>query len=198
MLKIGLTGGIGCGKSTVADLFAKLGAPIIDADIIARQLVEIGQPALVELTELFGKSILNDNSSLNRAALREIVFQITNRKKQLEAVLHPLIYTQIETEIASLNYAYCIICLPLLIETQKTGFVDRVLVIDCLTEQQIARVRERDDLALQQIESIIATQASRETKLAIADDIIDNSKLPSQLITQVKNLHLLYFSLSSD
>lgn len=196
MLKVGLTGGIGCGKSTVSELFSDLGVPIIDADIIAHQLVEKGQPALTQLVQNFGEIILNEKGDLDRGYLRTLIFKHADKKQHLESLLHPLIYAQINTQIIQLNSPYCIICIPLLIETQKTANVDRVLVIDCMQQQQISRVIQRDALEKNQIEAIIATQASRKERLGFADDIIDNSKTPSQLAEQIKKLHNLYLSIS--
>lgn len=197
MLKIGLTGGIGSGKSTAAQLFASFDIPVIDADLIAYQISQPGQPALVSIAQSFGDEIMNADSSLNRAKLRSLVFSEPDKKQQLEAILHPLIYSEIEAQIAQLETKYCIVCIPLLIETQKTSRVDRVLVVDCSVEQQIARVKSRSQLTEAQIQAIIATQASRAQRLAIANDIIDNSKSSSNLAEQVKKLHNLYLLLSS-
>jgi dephospho-CoA kinase len=197
MLKIGLTGGIGSGKSTVAHYFAKFNIPIIDADLISHQLVQPGQPALKSIAEHFGSEILNPDGSLHRDKLRALIFSDAHKKKHLENLLHPLIYAEIAAQIAQLTAAYCLICIPLLIETQKTDEVDRILVIDCPVEMQVERVKNRSQLAETEIYRIIATQASREQRLAVADDIIDNSISTAHLAEQVKNLHNLYFLLSS-
>ncbi len=192
MLKIGLTGGIGSGKSTVSKLFEKLGVPVIDADVIARQIVEPGQPALNQLVQTFGNQFLTADGTLDRAKLRQLVFSDPAQKQRLEELLHPLVYRKIEEEIELLTSAYCIICVPLLLETGMTGLVDRVLVVDCALEIQIERVKQRDRLTTEQIKSIIASQVSREERLARADDVIDNSKPATQLAEQVKKLHNLY------
>jgi dephospho-CoA kinase len=197
MLKVGLTGGIGSGKSTVAQLFKAEGMPIIDADLIARQLVAIGQPALEEIIQTFGTAILHQDGSLNRNQLKNIIFSDPEKKQQLEAILHPRIYAQIEQQLVVLNAPYCIICIPLLTETKKQALVDRVLLIDCPLEQQIKRVGNRDQLTESQIHAIINTQASKTQQLAIANDVIDNSKTLAQLAEQVKNLHNSYLLLSS-
>ncbi|WP_305909198.1 dephospho-CoA kinase [Methylomarinum sp. Ch1-1] len=196
MLRIGLTGGIGCGKSTVSKLFQQLGAPVIDADVIAHSLVTTGQPALRQLENAFGSEIINADGSLDRAALRERVFAEPAEKKKLENILHPLIYAQIEAEIRQLRAPYCIVSIPLLLETNMTTRIDRVLVIDCPVETQIARVKQRDGLSTELINRIIASQVSRDTRLSRADDIIDNSKTPRQLAEQVKKLHNLYLKWS--
>jgi len=196
MLKIGLTGGIGSGKTTIARLFAELAIPVIDADEIAHQLVEKGQPALTEITQRFGPDIRNADGTLNRAYLGDLVFSDNKKKQQLEAILHPLVYQSIESEVAKLNSPYCIICIPLLIETNMTASVDRILAVDCPVEIQMERVRTRDGLALKKIEAIIASQVSRTARIAIADDLIDNSKTESGLAEQVKKLHNLYLHLA--
>jgi dephospho-CoA kinase len=196
MLKIGLTGGIGCGKSTIAEIFhINHNIPIIDADIISRQLVEPGQPALIPIQQTFGQSILNPDDSLNREQLRDIIFSNSEKKNQLEAILHPLIYQQMQSEFDKQNAPYCLLCIPLLIETEMTSFVDRILVVDCPVETQIERVQQRDKLSNTRISSIIATQVSRKNRLCYADDIIDNSNSTTLLAEQVKKLHNQYISL---
>ncbi|MBF6647217.1 dephospho-CoA kinase [Methylobacter sp. BlB1] len=197
MLKIGLTGGIGCGKTTVARLFAELGSPVIDADQIAHQLVAKGQPALAQIALQFGADILTPDGSLNRARLREAVFSDPARKQNLEAILHPLVYQSIQAELERLDASYCIIAIPLLFETNMAHFVDRVLVVDCPVEIQIARVRKRDQLTLDRIQSIIDSQVSRDFRKSHADDLIDNSESDYRLAEQVKKLHNLYLSLSA-
>jgi dephospho-CoA kinase len=196
MLKVGLTGGIGCGKSTVAKIFASNNVPILDADTIAHQLVETGQPALTQIQQAFGAHILNPDGSLNRAALRELIFSNSNQKQQLEAILHPLIYATLQAELEQLNVPYCIISIPLLFETNMTHFVDRILVIDCPVETQIERVINRDQLTQARIQSIIDCQVSRSFRKTKADDLINNSGTDYRLAEQVKKLHNLYLSLS--
>ncbi|MEQ1530221.1 MAG: dephospho-CoA kinase [Methylococcales bacterium] len=196
MLKIGLTGGIGCGKSTVAQFFADFHIPVLDADLIAHQLVAVGQPALLEIAQTFGGVILNSDGSLNRSLLKERVFSDLQQKQKLEAILHPLIYQAILAQIAQLSAPYCIICIPLLFETQMSHLVDRILVVDCPLSKQIERVQSRDQLSLARIESILATQVSREFRIAHADDLIDNSHADSALAEQVKKLHNFYLSVS--
>jgi dephospho-CoA kinase len=197
MLKIGLTGGIGCGKTTVARLFAELGSPVIDADQIAHELVAKGQPALKQIDQQFDAGILNPDGSLNRSRLREIIFSDPAQKQKLESILHPLVYQSIQAELERLNAPYCIIAIPLLFETNMTHFVDRVLVVDCPVETQIARVRKRDQLSLERIRSIIDSQVSRDVRKSHADDLIDNSESDYRLAEQVKKLHNLYLSLSA-
>jgi len=197
MLKVGLTGGIGCGKSTVAKIFADLNVPVLDADHVAHRLVEKGQPALDQIQQAFGTAILNPDGSLNRKNLRELVFSDIEQKQKLESILHPLIYQTLQTELEQLNTPYCIISIPLLFETAMMHFVDRILVIDCPIETQIERVKMRDHLTVERIQSIIDNQVSRVFRKAKADDLIDNSTTDYRLAEQVKKLHNLYLSLSA-
>ncbi|QWF71718.1 dephospho-CoA kinase [Methylomonas paludis] len=197
MLKIGLTGGIGSGKSTVCRLFAEQGITIIDADLLARQLVEPGQPALTVLAAEFGPQILQSNGSLDRAALRDLVFTNAERKRQLESILHPLIYAKITTQLAVAQGLYCIAAVPLLLETWQPGLVDRVLVVDCSPSQQIERVMQRDQLSRMQALAIMDGQMSRLQRLASADDVLDNSTTVTQLAEQIKRLHNSYILLAS-
>jgi dephospho-CoA kinase len=196
MLRVGLTGGIGCGKSTVAKIFAGKNISILDADVIAHQLVETGQPALAQIQQTFGTHILNPNGSLNRAALRERIFSDLKQKQQLEAILHPLVYATLQANLEQLSSPYCIISIPLLFETNMTHFVDRILVIDCPVETQIERVINRDKLTQARIQSIIDSQVSRAFRKANADDLINNTGTDYRLAEQVKKLHNLYLSLS--
>jgi len=196
MLKIGLTGGIGSGKSTVAKYFSDLDTSIIDADIIAQQLVEPGKPALKSIVNHFGEKILLPSGVLDRNQLRETIFTDPKQKKNLEAILHPLVYSEIESQIEQLSSPYCIISIPLLIETGMEHFVDRILVIDCPVEVQFNRVKKRDLLSDARINSIIGSQATREQRLLAANDIIDNSNNTQALAEQVKKLHNLYISLA--
>lgn len=193
MLKVGLTGGIGAGKTTVAKLFAGLGAPIIDADEVAHALVAKGQAALGRIQQLFGDSVLLADGSLNRPYLSDIIFADTEQKKRLEALLHPLIMANIQQQLAALNSPYCIIAIPLLFEADMTAFVDRVLVVDCPVECQISRVIARDKMSNEKIQTIINSQVSRALRCAKADDLIDNAVIPHKpLAEQVKTLHNLY------
>ncbi|MSS75751.1 MAG: dephospho-CoA kinase [Methyloglobulus sp.] len=198
MLKVGLTGGIGCGKTTVSNLFTELNIPVIDADDIAHQLVALGQPALLEIVNVFGNAILSIDGSLNRNYLRAIVFSDTKQKQKLEAILHPLVFTTMQEKIEQLNNTYCIISIPLLFETARNRFVDRILVVDCPIETQIERVKRRSDFTDASIRSMIASQVSRKYRLKHADDVIDNSDATdSKLAEHVKKLHNLYLSISA-
>ncbi|MBI2779751.1 MAG: dephospho-CoA kinase [Gammaproteobacteria bacterium] len=195
MLKIGLTGGIGSGKTTVADCFASLGVPVIDADKIAHGLTTPGQPALQDIVSAFGRDILNDNGQLDRARLRAIVFNDAARRKQLEDILHPLIRAGMRRRIADIETSstpYCILCIPLLLETGQTDLVDRILVVDTPEDLQYQRVSARNGLPDTEIAAIIHAQAGREQRLAAADDIIVNDGGLDELRQQVLELHQRY------
>jgi dephospho-CoA kinase len=197
VLKIGLTGGIGSGKSTIADLFKTLfNIPIIDADIIARQLVEPGQKALFLIQNKFGQSVINQNGALDRDKLREIIFTDPAKKQQLEEILHPLIYSEMQSIFDKQNSSYSILCIPLLMETKHCSFVDRVLVVDCSVEVQIERVMRRDKQSKNLIMSIISSQVSRQYRLTHTNDVIENTKSTNQLAEQVKKLHNQYLNLA--
>jgi len=198
MLKVGLTGGIGCGKSTVAKMFASLGVRVLDADDVAHRLVEKGQPALAQIQQTFGPAVLNPDGSLDRKAIRDQIFSDPKQKQKLESILHPLIYKTLQTELEQLvAVPYCIISIPLLFETNMMHFVDRILVIDCPVETQIERVKIRDSLSIERIQSIIDSQVSHPFRKARADDLIDNSAADYRLAEQVKKLHNLYLSISA-
>ncbi len=197
MLKIGLTGGIGSGKTTVANLFEALGTPVIDADKIAHSLVESGKPALKLIESAFGPEIIDCNGSLDRAILRNLIFAHPDKKKLLESILHPLVYAEMLNRLKLLNAPYVILSIPLLLETNMQNFVDRILVIDCPVESQFQRVKQRDRLAEQTINAIIHSQVSRSQRISAADDMIDNSGGISELAEQINKLHNLYLSFST-
>ncbi|MEK7990563.1 MAG: dephospho-CoA kinase [Thiotrichaceae bacterium] len=197
LLKVGLTGGIASGKTTVSDLFAQQGVPIIDADVIAHQLVQVAQPALATIAQVFGHDILHSDGSLDREQLREKVFAKPQQRERLESILHPLVYAEIAKQAQQINYAYCIVSIPLLVETWKYAQVDRVLVVDCTDMQQRQRLRQRNQFDDKIIDQILAAQATRQQRLAIANDIIENDNSLKNLATQVYNLHLQYLQLAT-
>ena len=201
MLKVALTGGIASGKTTVSDEFVKLDVPVVDADVIAREVVQPGAQALVELTEIFGKKILEKNGSLNRAALRKIIFTDTNRKHQAEAILHPAIKELAESRFAELRTngeTYCIYVIPLLLETGQVDNFDRVLVVDSLPETQVLRVMERDSVTREHALAILDAQANRHIRLSVAHDVIVNTGSIQDLQTQVRKLHLDYLAIAEN
>ena len=196
MLVIGLTGGIGCGKTQVSQLFADYNVPIIDADIIARELVQPQQPALKKIQQSFGLSVINNDGSLNRSALKERIFSDDHQKQQLEAILHPLIFATIQQRIQPLNNTYIILSIPLLLESRQNYPIQRILVVDCPVEMQLHRVKKRDNLSKERIQSIIDSQIDRQQRLKVGDDIIDNSSDFFSLAKQVETLHHFYISLA--
>lgn len=197
MLVIGLTGGIGCGKSTVAEMFAALGVPIIDMDHIARQIVEPGQPVLRQITREFGTHILNDKGQLNRRKLRQLVFATTEKRHRLEAILHPLIRQETERQLAELDAPYCIVVIPLLIESNQRSLVDRILVVDVPETLQISRTMQRDDVSAFEVQEILSAQVDRNSRLAAANDVIDNSTDLEQVRIRVAELDQQYRRLAN-
>jgi dephospho-CoA kinase len=198
MLKIGLTGGIGCGKSTVSNLFENFKIPIIDADEISRSLTKPHQIGLQQIENVLGFTFILENGELNRTALKKHIFENPSAKTQLEAILHPLIFQEISIQIAKLNAPYCIISIPLLFETNSQNLVDRILVIDCNEQTQIERVQKRDNLPCEQVQKIINSQVSAEFRKNDAHDLLDNTKNQATLAKEVKKLHNFYLSLSSN
>ena len=173
-MRVGLTGGIASGKSTVADLFAGLGIPVIDTDLIAREVVEPGQPALDDIRERFGDAVLAPDGGLDRAALRAVVFASDAARKDLEVMLHPRIGEETRRQSKSAGGPYQLIVVPLLVGSKLLDFVDRVLVVDCDEDTQVARLLARDAESPEQARRILAAQSSRAERLAIADDVIEN------------------------
>ena len=202
MLKIGLTGGIGSGKTTVSDLFKQLSTSstesvaILDTDVIARQVVEKGEPVYMKIVALFGNKILNEDASINRSQLRNIIFKDPDLKKKLEEITHPAIQAEVETAVSQISSKYCIIVIPLLFETNSRYPLDRILVVDCDKDTQIKRASERDHVTEAEIEQVIDAQVSREYRLKHADDVIYNNGDPEKLISQVENLHNNYINLA--
>lgn len=192
MLRVGLTGGIGSGKSTVANLFAQHGAPIIDADVIARRLVTPGQPGYHEVIYAFGQEIVAANEEIDRARLRARVFDNETARKRLEAILHPRIRSAMLAEAAQSTAPYCLLVAPLLIESGLHRDVDRVLVIDVTAAIQVERVMARSGLSAEEVRKIMATQLDREQRLTYADDVIVNDGGMEQLEAAVARLHAAY------
>jgi len=197
MLIVGLTGGIGSGKSTVATLFKKLGITVIDADEIAREVVTPNSPLLTKIVEHFGKEIVDKNGHLQRRILRERIFQDTTARQWLEQLLHPAIYARLEELTQEVKSAYCIVIIPLLLETAKNDFVQRILVIDLSGELQISRTQARDHCSANQVRAIMQTQVNREQRLTAADDVIYNDGDLEKLTQQVAALHKHYIELAS-
>lgn len=196
ILRIGLTGGIGSGKSTVAKLFANKGAPIIDADVITRQLVEPGEAALNEISEILGKEFISQGGRLDRTQLREAIFNDESTRNRLEAILHPRVAKIVAEQVVSLDLPYCIIVIPLLFEAAQEHLVDRVLVVDTTEASQVERVMARDHVNAEKVEQIMANQLNRKSRLSRADEVIANDGDKSGLEYQVNRLHECYLQMA--
>ena len=198
-LRIGLTGGIGCGKTTVCDLFEELGINIIDTDIISRQIVMPDQIAYQEIVEAFGSNILSQkpgqNRDIDRKKLRDIVFDQPEKLQRLEKITHPRIISSMRTQVSQSTSPYCILCIPLLFEKNLREEVDRVLVVDIPADVQKKRVAARDGINLDQVEAIMSHQLEQKQRLSLANDVITNNGSVADLIPQVTVLHKKYLSL---
>ncbi|HTC16330.1 MAG TPA: dephospho-CoA kinase [Steroidobacteraceae bacterium] len=195
--RVGLTGGIASGKSTAARFFAALGVPILDSDLIARDVVEPGQPPLERLVERFGATILTHDGHLDRPALRDIVFSDPRARADLEALTHPAIGAAMEAQSASAGGPYQILVIPLLVEKNLKSQVDRVLVVDCNEALQLQRLRDRDGATAHAGQAILSAQASRATRLKAADDVIHNDADIDTVRAQVAALHARYLELAA-
>jgi len=198
MLVVGLTGGIGSGKSTVARLFAEKNVTIIDTDQLARDLTQPTTSALQEIVKLFGQDVLLPNGALNRSKLRTIVFSDEKKRLQLEQILHPLIRNEVKRQSESSDSPYCIVVIPLLFETEPNPLIQRVLVVDASKELQLFRTSQRDNVSSDEVDAILKTQVSREKRLNLADDVIRNDGIVEDLYPQVEKLHQYYLSLATE
>ena len=195
---IGVTGGIGSGKSTVCDVFARRhGIAVIDADQVAREVVLPGSDGLAAIVRTFGAEVLDGEGRLDRARLRAIVFADPAKRGALEAITHPAIRQRMREHVEAVTSPYCLLGIPLLAEGGKNPLIDRVLVVDCPEAVQLARVKARDNLTDAEVTAIMATQASREARLRIADDVILNDGDPAALAGRVDDLHAMYLSLAA-
>ena len=194
---VALTGGIASGKTLISITFTRLGAPIVDMDIIAHEVVEPGQPALLRIKETFGTDIIGSNGRLKRSELRAIIFSDPGSRLKLEAILHPVIRQVAEERIRRVTYPYCLLVIPLLTDRSTYPDVDRVLVVDVDEETQITRLMARDNSSREQAKQALAAQISREKRLKLADDVLVNSGSPEQAAREVKNLHQKYLQLAA-
>ena len=193
---VGLTGGIGCGKTTVSRIFAELGASIIDTDVISYALTQSQGLAIPEITHVFGNVYIDEHGALQRALMRELVFNNAEAKTKLEAILHPLIYKAVADEIV-INHdaSYIILVVPLLIETQRyLNMVQRIAVVDCDEQQQISRAMARSDLNQSMVQNIMKNQISRQQRLQYADDVILNQNSMQYTQLQITQLHQFYLT----
>ncbi|WP_407312369.1 dephospho-CoA kinase [Pseudomonas sp. nanlin1] len=192
---LGLTGGIGSGKSAAAERFAELGIHVVDADQAARWVVEPGRPALALLAERFGASLLQADGSLDRAALRTIIFADAEQRRWVERLLHPLIAEAISASLATAQSAYAVFVSPLMIESGQSRITQRLLVIDAPEALRVARTLARDNTSAEQVQAILKAQASREERLRVADDVLVNDGDLASLRAGVERLHLFYLTL---
>ena len=197
MLRVGLTGGIGSGKSTIASLFLMRGVPVIDTDEIARTLTEPGQESFAEIVRTFGETILDENRRIDRNRLRERVFDNADERHRLEAILHPRIRVLVREKLAAAEAPYAVVVIPLLIESGFTDLVDRILVVDVMENVQIQRTATRSGLSEPEIRKIMATQASRAQRLQAANEVIENNGDRRQLEAEVERMHQWYLSLAT-
>lgn len=193
---VALAGGIASGKTLISNEFAKLGAPVIDTDVIAHELVKPGQPALKEIENAFGSDIIDSNGQLKRSDLRALIFSNPDARKQLESILHPKIRQEVDKAIAAVTTTYCILVIPLLAERSAYPSVDRVLAVDVEPETQISRLMTRDNCTRKQALQALAAQASRVQRLKIADDALDNSGSLLRARDEVALLHKKYMQLA--
>jgi dephospho-CoA kinase len=195
--RVALTGGIASGKSTVADLFAALGVPVIDTDVIAREVVEPGQPALAAITAAFGPEVLDAEGRLDRRRMRAQIFADPDARRRLEAILHPAIRAEMERQSRAAGGAYQVLVIPLLAEGGRRDHVDRVLLVDVPEALQVERLMTRDGVSREQAQASLAAQASRAARLAMADDVVQNTARVDDLRAQVAALHENYLQLAA-
>ena len=195
---IGLSGGIASGKTTVANLFNEhFNIDIVDADIVAREVVAVGSDGLKQITDHFGEAILLEDGALNRSKLRELIFSDPTEKQWLNDLLHPMIRNKIDSDLSKVTSPYGLLVAPLLVENQMQSMADRVLIVDVPTEVQIERTMSRDNVSREQVASILKSQASREQRLAVADDVIKNHTKNQELLLQITDLHQKYLAIST-
>ncbi|MGL6627286.1 dephospho-CoA kinase [Aeromonas jandaei] len=198
MYVVAITGGIGSGKTTIANQFAELGIDVVDADVIAREVVESGTPALAAIADHFGPDIITPDGQLDRRRLREQVFSDPSAKAWLNALLHPLIRSEMQRQCAAARSPYCLLVVPLLVENKLTGLANRVLVVDVDEATQIERTCRRDGVTAEQAKAIIAAQASRSERLTAADDVIENANGSEMAIkARILTLHETYLAFAS-
>lgn len=196
--RVVLTGGIASGKTTVANLFAELGVPVIDTDIIAREVVEPGQPALAAVVEAFGRDVLDDDGRIDRRRMRERIFADPDARRRLEGILHPAIRSAMEHQSREAGGVYQVLVIPLLAEGKRRDHVDRVLLVDVPEELQVERLMGRDGVSREQAQASLDAQASRAARLAMADDVVLNTGRVDDLREKVAELHAKYSRLATD
>ena len=198
VLTVALTGGIGSGKTSIASIFKSLGVPIIDSDAISKEIILPGKPCFKDIVNEFGGEILTNKGTIDRYKLRDIIFNNDKARIKLENIIHPVVFKNIDTEISLINYPYCLVIIPLLIETKSTERFDRILVIDALESLQFERIVKRDDISPILIKKIIKTQVKRKERLRYANDIIVNNDKIINLNKSINTLHKKYLGLSNN
>jgi dephospho-CoA kinase len=198
VLRVGLTGGVASGKSTIADMFVELGAQLIDTDVIAREVVMPGTAGLAAVVDRFGPEMLMPDGTLNRRRLREEVFSDAQSRQDLEAILHPLIGNEVRRQAGQTKGPYQLIVIPLLVGSPLRALLDRILVVDCDEATQLERLLARDTESIDQAKNMIAAQASREERLSVADDVIRNDGSLDEARGQVDELHQRYVALARE
>ncbi|NND80858.1 MAG: dephospho-CoA kinase [Gammaproteobacteria bacterium] len=194
---VGLTGGIGSGKTVVSDYFAGLGVPVIDTDVIAREVVAPGQPALTQMVQTFGEQILQEDGSLNRDVMRTLAFSDADNKRKLDAITHPAIRAACLRQIAAVTYPYCVVVVPLLVaDTDFSALMQRILVVTADTQTRVERVMQRSDLTREQVMAIMQSQIDDQQRLAFADDVIRNDGSIADAQAAAENLHQQYLLFS--
>lgn len=195
-MRVGLTGGIGSGKSAVAGRFNRLGVPLIDADIITRELMLPGSPAWEQIVARFGRTITGPDGHLDRKALRRIIFEDQQARYDLERILHPAVREEIHNQLGRITAPYCIVVVPLMVESSMTKMFERIIVVDCDERSQIERVMHRDGNSEQEVRRILSSQASRKARLDIATDVIQNTGKFGDLDREVERLHHFFLDLA--
>ncbi len=198
VLTIALTGGIGSGKTSIASIFKSLGVPIIDSDTISKEIILPGKPCFKDIVNEFGEEILTNKGTIDRYKLRDIIFNNDKARIKLENITHPIIFKNIDIQISLINYPYCLVIVPLLVETKSVKYFDKVLLVDTLENIQFERVAKRDSISPTLLRKIIKTQATRSERLKYADDIIENNNEIGNLNEYINILHKKYLTLSKE
>ena len=198
VLTIALTGGIGSGKTSIASIFKNLGVPIIDSDTISKEIILPGKQCFKDIVNEFGEEILTNKGTIDRYKLRDIIFNNDKARIKLENITHPIIFKNIDIQTSLINYPYCLVIVPLLIETKSVKYFDKVLLVDTLENIQFERVAKRDSMSPTLVRKIIKTQATRSERLKYADDIIENNNEIGNLNEYINILHKKYLTLSKE
>ena len=198
LLTIALTGGIGSGKTSIASIFKSLGVPIIDSDTISKEIILPGKPCFKDIVNEFGEEILTNKGTIDRYKLRDIIFNNYKARIKLENITHPIIFKNIDIQTSLINYPYCLVIVPLLIETKSVKYFDKVLLVDTFKNIQFERVSKRDSMSPTLLRKIIKIQATRSERLKYADDIIENNNEIGNLNEYINILHKKYLTLSKE